>query len=248
MRILQYSTDGELIKVWESASQIQKVKGWYSHLILNVCHKIGCTAYGYCWCFEGKEPVLLTPKKERKVVQYNLDGSVVKVWNNAREVYKTNGWSDHLIGNVCKKWGYTAYGYGWAYEGQKWDNSKVGLFENKKIIQYNKNGDVIKIWDNISDVIKFYNLNKYHFKEVLSKRTATYKGYGWSYDGKSWGKNANTKIYQYDKNTMELIKIWQRISVAASELGIDASSINACVNKRMPSYKGYIWRRGLEQD
>lgn len=247
-RVKQFDKNGNLIKTWPNAKQVYKETGWSDHLIGNVCKGYGKIAYGFYWCYEGEESVLKDNLKSPKVVQYNLDGSVVKVWDNANAVHKEKGWSYNLILNVCKGIGKTAYGYAWSYENSACEYSKDCYFKNKKIIQYNKNGEIIKVWDKPMDVVERYGMKRSEFKKILSKRTATYKGFGWSYEGKSWGKNANTKIYQYDASTMKLVKIWQKISIAASELGIDASGISNCISKKIPHFKGYIWRRGLEQD
>jgi len=48
-RTLQFSTDGELIRVWESTSQIRKELGFNDKRIQNVCRGEGKTAFGYIW-------------------------------------------------------------------------------------------------------------------------------------------------------------------------------------------------------
>ena len=65
---------------------------------------------------------ILTPEKFHmhfsKIAQYNLDGTLIKIWNSPIEIKKAyNFASSTPIISVCKKKPYchTAFGYGWAY-------------------------------------------------------------------------------------------------------------------------------------
>lgn len=49
--VLQFSTEGELIKEWPSASEIQRQLGFKYQSISKCCHNRQNTAYGYIWKF-----------------------------------------------------------------------------------------------------------------------------------------------------------------------------------------------------
>lgn len=49
--ILQLRKDGSLIRVWLSASDIEKQVGYNSSFIYRVCLGKSHTAYGYKWCY-----------------------------------------------------------------------------------------------------------------------------------------------------------------------------------------------------
>ena len=51
----------------------------------------------------------------KKVAQISANGSVVRIWNNAREVFLTTGMSDWSISECCRGNRKTAYGYCWQY-------------------------------------------------------------------------------------------------------------------------------------
>lgn len=50
--ILQVSLDGELIKEWESASEVQRVLGYSQGNICNCCNGIRKTAYKFKWIYK----------------------------------------------------------------------------------------------------------------------------------------------------------------------------------------------------
>jgi hypothetical protein len=58
------------------------------------------------------------------------------------------------------------------------------------------------------------------------------------------GKNNKTskKIYQYTMDN-QLVKIWDGMSEAARELGLQTSNISSCCNGKIKSTGGYIWKK-----
>lgn len=50
-----------------------------------------------------------------KIYQYSLNGKLIKIWNNSREVCKECGWSDWSISECCRGNRKTAYGFIWRY-------------------------------------------------------------------------------------------------------------------------------------
>lgn len=50
------------------------------------------------------------------------------------------------------------------------------------------------------------------------------------------------KINQFDKNTNELLKIWESARDIQNTLGFAESNINKCCNYKIKSAYGYIWR------
>ena len=61
--------------------------------------------------------------------------------------------------------------------------------------------------------------------------------------GKLGSKHHNSKqVAQYNKETLELIKIWDSMHDVTRELGIANSSISACCKGKLKSAGGYIWK------
>lgn len=56
-------------------------------------------------------------KRDRKVKQYSIDGTLIKEWNSFTEIYKTLNYCWGTIGKCCRHQQKTAYGYKWEYGG-----------------------------------------------------------------------------------------------------------------------------------
>ena len=53
---------------------------------------------------------------------------------------------------------------------------------------------------------------------------------------------SSKKVAQYNKQTLELIKIWDSMMDVERELGIDPSSISRCCRGKQKSAGGFIWK------
>lgn len=55
---------------------------------------------------------------EKKAYQYDLQGSLVKVWDSVKSISRELGYKATNISSCClnKKYRKTAYGYKWSYE------------------------------------------------------------------------------------------------------------------------------------
>jgi len=88
------------------------------------------------------------------LLQYDLDGNFIKEWDcGARNMYKY-GYAG--VGGVAKRNTGTLYGYQWRYKTSDDYPRQIGKFKNQKwksVIQKDKNGNVIKIWDNVNEAI-----------------------------------------------------------------------------------------------
>ena len=61
--------------------------------------------------------------------------------------------------------------------------------------------------------------------------------------GKLGSKHHNSKqVAQYNKETLELIKIWDSMHDVTRELGIDTGSISKCCKGKYKSAGDYIWK------
>ena len=50
------------------------------------------------------------------------------------------------------------------------------------------------------------------------------------------------KVAQYDKQTLELIKIWDSLSDVTRELGINQGNISKCCKGKLKSTGGFVWK------
>jgi group I intron endonuclease len=120
--IYQYDETGKFIKSWENAVQIQNELGYDSSNIRKSI-KYRWMFYSYFWSyvdygdFYEDVPIKNNREKTKKpILQYSLDGVLLKEWCSAKEATKYLGVKEgNLSGNLRNKTK-TAYGYIWKYK------------------------------------------------------------------------------------------------------------------------------------
>ena len=134
---------------------------------------------------------------------------------------------------------------------------KISETFSEPVDQYNIDGKLIKSWNSMRDVARKINIDASSIAKCCKGIYKTSKGFVWRYKDEPFDKytlNKNSKktkmikVKQYSKDG-NLLKIWDGISIAASELNLSSSSISACCKGRKgrKSYGGYVWRY-LEDD
>ena len=122
----------------------------------------------------------LTNRKDmsKKVYQYDLEGNLIKEWDSTREAGRNN-FNASAISACCLGKVKTHKGYIWSYKSI--DNFDINNYlSDKKIYQYDLNGNLIKEWLNIKEASK----NEYYYSSILKcckGKAKTHKGYIWSY-------------------------------------------------------------------
>lgn len=141
---------------------------------------------------------------------------------------------------------------------KKLSNSMKGKFFGKnspcakKIVQYDMQGNLIKIWCSISDAARELKLNPANIAKCCQNIDGNYKtagGYIWRFFGNELTKEyidrcnrwKNSKcIAQYSLSN-ELIHVYKNMKEAELKTGINHSNISACCNGRRKIAGGYIW-------
>lgn len=120
----QYDLDGNYIKTWPSASEIQKCLNIKSSNITMVCkgYKNRKSAGGFMWKYSDSanpKPVYLNESHIGKPVdQFDLQGNYIKTWPNCKTASKQL--NIYGINGVCRgcKYRKTAGGFIWKYSNQ----------------------------------------------------------------------------------------------------------------------------------
>lgn len=118
-KIIQYSLDGNFIKVWNNAKEIVDTLGITGiHNCLNGKVK---SSKGFQWNFLTEEcypknisPYKMTKNYNIKINQFSLDGKLIKTWNSQAEILDFLGIGS--ISNCLNNREKTAYGYIWKYK------------------------------------------------------------------------------------------------------------------------------------
>lgn len=186
----QYSLDGKYIRTWASMKEADAVFG-VSHnggsQIGIACRGRCKSAHGYMWRYYHGETSNIVPyitNQVRKVAQYSTSGKLIKTWNSIKEASETLKIDGGTITNVCKgKYYRTAGGYIWQYYSGEPDATVKSVKPYKKrVAQYAQNGDVICVYESISEAARCVGATaNTHIIACCKGLRKTAYGYIWRY-------------------------------------------------------------------
>lgn len=118
-RIIQYSLDGSFIKVWDSFNDVEKYLGFIKS-VQKCCRGELKTSHGYIWRYENNplkdNYVIPTHKKAKSILQYNMDGILIKEWDSISLASKELNLCGGNIVNCLKGLYKHTGGYIWKYK------------------------------------------------------------------------------------------------------------------------------------
>lgn len=128
-QIVQYSINGEYIRDWDSLKDISRELGYFDTNIIACCKHNTHNSHGYIWRYKSEvsdkkylgmnmPKCEITKRKTRAipVLQYKLDGDLVKRWSCAKEAKESLGYSATNIALCCKGERKSYNGFIWKYE------------------------------------------------------------------------------------------------------------------------------------
>jgi group I intron endonuclease len=196
-----------------------------------------------------------TKLKTVPVYQYNKDGSFIREWDSASEVTKEINLDGSGIMKVCKGKLSSCGGFIWSYKKIINGINSYERSNNIKVLQYSKNGILIKEWESIIAVKKYYNISDRHIQTSLDNINKSAKGFIWL---RKFGEIRHKldipkriysnalkykKILQLDENKV-LIKEWDYVKDIINILNYNSSSIYKSI-KTNNKYKGFYWTHKL---
>lgn len=188
-KVYQYSRNGELVKIWESANECNR-NGFSLRNVAACCLGRKNSCYGFIWSYKpltAKECLNIKSRENGKVYQFTLDGELVKIWNNAGACDK-HGFNSVCVRLCCLEKQYTHKGYIWSFhEISKEDAEHIKHViqtikedRRKKIYQYSLNHELVMVWESGYECEK-NGFCKQNIKACCSGKRKTHKGYIWSY-------------------------------------------------------------------
>lgn len=116
--IIQYDNDGNFIKEWLSAQDVHDNLGISLDSIYACCGKKLHNFGGYTWRYKGEKPP--TPYKRKSlrepVIQYDLEGNVIKQWDSLYDIKKELGFNISSIRNCITGRSLSFHGFVWKRE------------------------------------------------------------------------------------------------------------------------------------
>lgn len=269
-KIIQLDLDGKFIKEWKNVKQASTELKLEQKLIIRCAKldykKVKSINNKYIFVFSEDYDVNKDfSLNSRKIVQLKLDDSYVKTWDSVKVAKSSLNINDCIFRAILTE--STAGGYKWKYK------SNYKSKKNKRrIVQLSLLGEIINIWDDISDLPKSFN-HKYvqrACRTVLGKSG----GYIWIFEDlfntlpndwknsliinkdKNEKKNSykrkefpeNKYIYQISTENLSVIKIWKCNSLTIDNvMKFPKRSIERSVRSKK-SFNGFYWIRKSELD
>lgn len=168
--IHQFDLDGNFIKKWESAAQIERTLGYKSENISACCLKKQNSSHNFIWRFKKNEINQIDIDNANKslkmseVRQYNLKGELINKYENIKVASIKTGFNESTIRDVCGGNKKTGCGYIWKYKNEPLILKNHINVNNYPINQYNLKGELIKKWENVKEIINTLNLNRHSTK------------------------------------------------------------------------------------
>lgn len=217
----------------------------------------------------------ISKSKSKPVIQYDLYGNYVKIWDSSMQASKELNINAQCIRNCCNEIQAHANIYQWRWYIEDFSLKIDSLPEDKidsilkskdshnstngrtfkKVIQYDLNGDFIRIFNSLTEAAKSVGISSTTCISQCCKNLGASYGYIWRFYSNNFDKHIepnlsqhslivankkNFKIYQYDLNN-NLINTWNTYKEITDSLGICRTGIYQCCTGKLKTYKNYIW-------
>jgi group I intron endonuclease len=189
--INQFALDGNFIKKWVSAAQIERVLGYYAENISACCLKKQNSSNNYIWRFEDdlltSDDVNSANKSKRmsEVRQYNFRGELLNTFKNVKDAAQQTSFNESGIRQCCNGHIKTAYNYIWRFKNEELILLNHIDRKDYPIKQLSLNGELIMNWDNVYAAIDKLNFNRNSVREIYKcceNKKDKCLGYKWEWD------------------------------------------------------------------
>ena len=129
------------------------------------------------------------------------------------------------------------------------NSNKVHRIE---INQYDLKGNFIRSYSSIQEAAKTLGVNHGHISNCCNGSRNQAYGYIWKFANETnkdsihpYKRKDTKKVAQIDKNTNEVICIYESLADAAKAVNGNSANITVCCSPKYPNcrtYKGYIWK------
>lgn len=186
----------------------------------------------------------------KPVEYYDIKGNYIKTFNSAHQAEIETGINYSSICACCREEIKHTKEFQWKYVNS---NKKIKdlstekiIIKQKKICQYNLNGDLLQVYNSLKEAANETQINKSIICNVCNYKGKTAGGYIWRYYGDDFvNKNKKTKskksVEQYDKNLV-LLNVFDSITEAAEKTNTNLANISSVCKGRRKTANGYIWK------
>lgn len=193
---------------------------------------------------ETKRKIAATLLKNRKVIQFDIDGNRLNSFNSLTEAAKYVGGSPSAIGHCCNDDIKTAAGFRWKFESNETKYELgipplTGKFKNsqkttkkevitqipRKIVQFDIDGNRLKSFDTCKQAAEYVGASRGFITTCCLKPNQTGKGFYWKYES----MNSNdTKSEVQDEIYNQIISKRNRKVIQFDIYGNRLNSFDSC--------------------
>jgi hypothetical protein len=185
----------------------------------------------------------LSTNPKKTVLQYDLEGNLLKEWEGAIDVKKELNID---VNGCCVGRQKTSGGFIWRYKDEWFDLNLDKLDENsKKVSQYDLNGNWIRDFDSMFQASEITGINHGNIGECCREKYKSAGKYIWRYYGDNPPKKYKNKVLkpvlQYDLSG-NLIAEFDSLVEAAKSTGSRENCIQMCCVGKYRHSNGYVWK------
>lgn len=250
-RVIQISTETlEIICVWDSVAIAEKE---LEISIYDAVNNYSTTANNSYWIYERnfnietyKHDIMIT---KNYICQISRERKLIKIWKGPKEASIKLGISQGNISMCCIGLRETTNDNYWCYyKDYIIDNYPIKKLGNNKksVIQFSKNGEIIKVWESLTDAADMLKISV----GEISRACKNHKLAGtflWGlydyYNGEeiNYINNNKTRVEKIDENNT-VICSYESITEAANDVGVKYTGICRAIKNKCRS-AGFYWRK-----
>lgn len=200
-RINQYNLDGTFVKTWNGVREAARELGINRSGIQSCLSGKKPSAFNYIWkYYEGTTENIEPHFSINPIDQYNQQGELINTFKSSGEAEKKTGIKSGSITKVCEGKRVRAGGFIWRYSGDSFDkyrtenkeSSRVYEKKDRPIKQLDKQENLIKIWNRVSEAAEKLHIVENSIYCVAKGTRKTAGGFKWEW------------LDENDKNNEEL--------------------------------------------
>lgn len=114
--------------------------------------------------------IIESKKHTKRIVQFDLKGNFIRVWDNSMQIERELGINHCHIGSVARGNQLSSHNFIWKYEKDLTTN-KINKYNNKtikRVNQYDLDGNFITTFDKMTDIKDKYGYNLSHISQCCN--------------------------------------------------------------------------------
>ena len=221
----------------------------------------------YTW-FDGSE-TLDKEGNERKILIMEVNpqtNEVIRFWGSVKEIADDLGLSESYTRLQVKS---RRIVNGRKFEQYNSDTADMGLFDysdgKRKIKVFDECNRLIGVAKSYTEAAKWVGMSSGALRHAVEEGRSTQKGYHFEWDLSTTEVEEETKVEKSNKVKEEkpkfnprkveqydldgnLLKVWERVSIASKATGISESGIRGCIYGNTRTAGGFVWRWKKEEN